>query len=268
MKTSPLDFKDYRSYLKSVIKEAQPSRGIISRLADAAGCQRAYLSRALSSEVQLTLDHIYGIAKFLYLNELETDYLVTLTNLERANSVDYKNYLKDHLRKLQQQHDDLQKRVQRPNLTDENKNLIYYSNWLYSAMHIIVSIPKFQTTKEISNRLNIPQELALSILNQLKEMKLIKNQNSKWEFANSELHINKNSPLSVFHHQNWRQRAVIDMQSMNPESIHFTVVQSIDKDAWSKIKNKIIEFIEEASQIARPSKEEKLICLTTDFFEI
>jgi hypothetical protein len=72
----------------------------------------------------------------------------------------------------------------------------------------------------------------------------------------------------AFHHGNWRTRAILDAQKRNPESVHYTVVQSLDQKAFEEIRQKIIQLIEDANRIARPAKEERLICFTTDFFEV
>lgn len=241
---------------------------MVSRLAEAAGCQRSYLSRVMGSEVQLTPDHIYGIADYLRLSESETEFLLTQIEFERSASQSYRAHLKKKLQRLQKQNEDLQKKVQRSSSPDETTSAVYYSHWMFVALHILVSIPHYQTARAMSERLQLPLELVNDSLVRLNEMGLVKYHGGRWSFGGGELHVSKDSPWVALHHQNWRQRAVLDAQKRSTESVHFTVVQSLDEKAWQQVKQKLIEFIEQASKIAGPAKEEKLICLCADFFEV
>ncbi|HVK60338.1 MAG TPA: TIGR02147 family protein [Bdellovibrionales bacterium] len=262
------EFKDYKAYLKDVLKTKTPKWGSISRMAEAAGCQRAYLSRVLNSEVHITPDHAFGIAAFLRLSEAESDFFLLLVDQERASSAAYRVRVNEKISRMRREHDDLQKRVNRPSVAHELKEFTYYSSWLFSALHIIVSIPELQTTAAIARRLQLPEAVVLDGLKQLEEWSFVVQQRDKWKFGSSEIHIPKNSPLVALHHANWRQRAVLDAQNWRSNGIHFSVVQSIDASAWDEIRRRVIDLIEEASRIAGPSKSEKLVCFTTDFFEV
>jgi hypothetical protein len=56
-------------------------------------------------------------------------------------------------------------------------------------------------------------------------------------------------------------------QSADPESVHYTVVQSLSKVDFERVKQRLLELIQETARISGPSKEEKLMCLACDFFE-
>lgn len=268
MKESVFTFKDYKTFLKACIREGQPKWGYVSKMADMAGCQRSYLSRVLNSEVHLTPDHLYNIGRFLALNDSESEYLLNLLESERASLPEYRSRIDKKLAKLKIDHENLQNKVKRPAAPFSEREFIYYSDWIFSALHIIVSIPQFQTSRAIAEHLHLPVKDVEARLQILKQWNLVKYENRKWLFGGSELHVQKNSPLVSLHHNNWRQRAVLKAQSPNEKNVHFTVVQSVDAQAWDKIRSKLIKFIEEASHIANPAKEEKLICLTCDCFEV
>jgi uncharacterized protein (TIGR02147 family) len=268
MKSLPFAYKSYKQFLSDLIENSERSWGGISRLADAAGCQRSYLSRVLSAELHLTPDHLYGICSWLKLAENETEYLLTILEEERASTLSYRERLKEKSTRLRKQHNELQNKVNRPLAPLDEKDYIYYSTWLFSALHILVSITAYQTTKEIASRLQLPVATAEHMLKQLQAWELIKFQKGKWSFSSAERHVPKRSPLVSFHHQNWRQRAVMDAQNPETDGVHFTVVQSMNEAAYKKIQTRLLDLIEEASKIAGPSPAEKLVCFTADFFEV
>ncbi len=241
---------------------------MISKLADAAGCQRSYLSRALNSKVQLTPDHVFGISTFWRLDSREAEYLQTLLEFDRASSVHYRTSLAEKLKRLRQANENLQAKVQRPEFLVGDKELTYYSSWHYSALHIIVSIPKFRTIEKIAERLQLDKKLVEDSLGFLEKSGLVVRKGKEYHFNSSEIHVPKSSPLSSLYHSHWRQRAIQDAQRKIEGNIHFSVVQSIDAHAWELIKEKLLHMIEEASAIAAPAKEELLVAVCCDFFEV
>jgi uncharacterized protein (TIGR02147 family) len=268
MKTSVYAFSDYKEFLKHLSSAGTRSWGGVTRLAEAAGCQRSYLSRVLTAELHLTPDHLYGIAESVSLTEDETEYMLTLLHADRAATLNYKKRLQTKAEKMRKTYNDLQNRVHRPAVSLDQKDFLYYSSWMFSALHIIVSIPNLQTTKSIAEHLQISQDTAEATLKQLAAWNLVTQRRGKWSFANSERHIPKDSPLVAFHHQNWRQRAVLDAQNPLTEGLHFSVIQSMSAEALKQVRSKLVSFIEEASRIAGPSESERLVCLNADFFEV
>lgn len=54
----------------------------------------------------------------------------------------------------------------------------------------------------------------------------------------------------------------------DPDEIPYTMVQSMTVPAAEKIKQRLLEFIDESRKITGPSKEEELICITCDLFRV
>lgn len=262
------EFNDYKKYLKALLEQGDKPWGLVSKLADACGCQRSYFSRAVNTEVHLTPDHAYNLSRYLNLSESETEYFLCLLEKNRASTSTYRDRQIHKIKKLKDEYENLQKIVKRPVSTLGEKEFLYYSTWYMSALHIIVSIPKYQTTQEISQKLQLDPQTVEESLQILKNFELIRFERGKWTFNSSEIHITKDSPLVNFHHNNWRQRALLDTQKKKTDSIHFTVVQSLNYEAWEKIKNKLLQFIDEYSKTAASSPSEDLVCLTCDFFKV
>src|SRR4051812_18663642 len=142
---SPLvwSFESYKEFLAALSKNGP--RGVISRLAEAAGCQRSYLSNVLRTHIHLIPDQAFGICRYLSLDETETAYFLLLLEKERAGTAAFRKHLEGELRQLQKEREDLAQRLARKPLQSEADQMIYYSAWHFAAIHILVSIPRFQT---------------------------------------------------------------------------------------------------------------------------
>jgi uncharacterized protein (TIGR02147 family) len=261
-------FNAYKGYLKTRISEASREWGIITRLAQAANCQRSYLSRVLSTHVHLTLDQAFGLCEYWKLSRSESDYFLCLVEKERTGSKSYREYLESKLLSLKREYENIAQRVSRPKAETGEKEHLYYSAWYYTAIHMLVSIPAYQTVEAISKRLQLPEALIHSVLETLEQFGYVKKENRKWKYLGGEKHISKESPLVALHHNNWRQRAVIDAQSPLTRGLHFSVVQSMSREIHEELHQKLLQFIDEASRLAGPSREEELVAIGIDLFEV
>jgi uncharacterized protein (TIGR02147 family) len=242
--------------------------GVISELALAAKCQRSYLSLVIHGSVHLTPDHAFGLCDYWNLSEPETECFMTLLELARSGSAAYRKHLESKLRAQKRENEDVAKKLNRPRLVAEEKENTYYSAWFWSAIHILVSIPEYQTVSAISERLQLPRSVVQETLKVLEGYKLIRADGGRWKFGSSELHLPKGSQLAILHHSNWRQRGLLDAQLRTENSVHFTVVQSLSHNVYEKIRSSLLRFIADSSRLAGPSKEEELVCMSYDLFRV
>ena len=257
---------DYKAYLNKLVESS--SWGAVSRLADAAGCQRSYFSKVLNGPIHLTTDHASGLCDYLEFSEKESDYFIALLELGRAATPAYRKRIQKKLKTLKDEHENLTSRLERAPVKMGEKEMLYYSAWYFSAIHILVSIPEYQSTDAICKRLQLNSSIVLAALELLSSFGFVKQNGKMWTYAGSELHVPNNSPLVQLHHNNWRQRAITDAQSNKAGVVHFTAVQSVSKEVAEVIKSSALEFIETSIRLAGPSSSEEMVCLTLDFFRV
>jgi len=191
-----------------------------------------------------------------------------LLKRERAGSSEYREYWARKNLESKRRNENLSKLVQRNETASDDRDRIYYSTWYWTAVHILVSIPEYQTEKVISERLSLPLPQVIAILRTLEEWSSVRRE-KKWKFGAREQHIAKEgSPLSMFHHNNWRQQATKAAQYPRSGNIHFTVVQSLSVVDYDRVKDLVLEYIQKVSPVAQPSAEEKLMCFTCDFLSL
>lgn len=259
-------FKSYKVFLKEL---CQQERGSLTRLAVAAGCELSYLSKCLSSEINITTDQAYKIAVHLRLKPLERKYFLALVELERSGDSNYKAYLQAGMDEMIHEYQDLSNRTSKDKLENSYGVFSYHASWLHSAIHIAVSIPEYQSLNSICQKLQIQKTVALKVLEDLLSLKYIRKiSNEKYEYLQGGTHTSKESPLVVMYHQNWRQRAIIDSQNADTDGIHYTNLQSMTLEDFNKIKNLILEAIEKSEKLAAPSLPKEMVNVNIDVFRI
>jgi uncharacterized protein (TIGR02147 family) len=261
--------KEYRDYIRRRIQENRAVRGYQGKLADAAGCQKSFLSQVLNSHVQLTPDHAAGLCRFWALTEDESDYFIGLVNLERAHSPHLKAALTRQLATLRQKQEDFARRFDHAQALSGGEELVYYSSWHYSAIHIALGLPGCRTPRALSERLRLPLPQVLASLAALEGLGIVrKGTGDQWTVARNDLHLAKRSALTAVHHSNWRHKAITRLHERDEWDLNYTGVHSLSARDAERIKDLLREAIADARKIVGPSPEEELVALTCDFFRL
>lgn len=264
-KLSVFEFTNYKEFLRSRLKD---SWGLITKVAEASGCQRAYLSRVLTDTVHLTPDQAFNIAKVFALSPLESEYFMALVEYARAGSDSYREFMEKKIVGLRRQQQNLSRKIRYENNSTLEVQSKYYSSWHWSAIHVLVSIPQFQYPEAIAVKLQLPISLVHATLEELAKNGFVRSERGRWIHSSGTLHLAKESPFITYHHNNWRTRAVQDAQTKGTENIHFTIVQAMSREAISEIKKLVLDFVDETARVAGPSESEEVMCMNLDFFAV
>lgn len=262
------DYDEYLDFLKAIIKNNSKTRGYLTELAQAAGCQKSYLSQVIRGMVHFTPEHAMKLALFWELSEIESDYFIQLVHLGRTSFQPLKNKIKDQLKVLKEQKDNMTMRFKQSSFDDEAKQMLYYSTWIMAAIHVMVDIERLRTSEAIAKHLNLSTEIVKNQLEKLEQLGLVKRHNLHWLPTGKGLHLPKGSVFTTINHQNWRDRALIDSQNPKADSVHYTSVQTLSLKDFEVIKENILKFIDQQRKIIAPSKEEEVVCFTCDWFKI
>lgn len=258
---SPYSYRDYKAYLADIIDKSE-GRGIKASIADAAGCQRSFISQVLNGHVHLTLDHAIGVAHFLRLSPSEVEFFYSMVGEARAATPTLKRFYKDRMRSLKKEGENLSQRLK---TTSSDAGLSeYYSTWKFGAIHILCTIPEFQTVATISRKLKLqPVEVEL-YLNRMKSMGLVKNKGEVWKVTQAEIHLPKNHFMTFINHRNWRDKNLQEASERPDENVTYSAVYSMSRDDFEKLKELAIEFLNQSRSIVAPSKEEELVGFSLD----
>ena len=158
-------YSHYKNYLKERIRsEPKAGRGVRQRMARSIGCQAAYVSHVLVGERDFSVEQAEAITRFFSMTSDESEYFVWLLERDRAGTPQSKAFFEKLLQQKREKHLQLKNRV---NISQEVADAVkatYYSDYLYSAVHMIVTIPKYQTAKAIAEALSLPLKKISSVL--------------------------------------------------------------------------------------------------------
>ncbi len=262
------DFDNYKDFFRYQIAQSSHIRGYQTLLAKAMGVHPSFVSQLLSGSVHLTPDHGAKLSEFWMLDSTETDIFLNLVHLDRAGSQALKKITLNKLKHLREKKRDLGQRFGAPKLQAAENESRYYSHWLGAAVHVLCSIPQFQSAEALAQRLSVPLTNVQSTLKDLEAMDLLKIENGKCHLKNNNLHVAKTSPVLRQHLINWRYRAMLSAQLNQEENVHYSAVHALSKKDCEKLRALIIGFLEQSRRLVAPSPEEEAVCLNLDFFVI
>ncbi len=268
MPVEVFSYRQYKLYLEALIQAAEPRHGYVSKLAKAALCQRSYLSQVVHGSAHLTPDHGLGLCRFLRLSDEETDYFFLLLDHARAASPALQERINAKIEARLKERADLAKRVEAKTVDITAQETRYYSSWHWMALHLVVSIPGYQTLPAIAERLNLSESFVLQGLEQLRRLNYVEKREGRWIYSGDNLHLSRESPSVTLHHNNWRQRGVLDSAMTNLESVHYTSVFSLSLKDQELLRSRILSWIDESRKIIGPSSSEELVCFCLDFFKV
>jgi uncharacterized protein (TIGR02147 family) len=244
------------------------ARSTRKSLAEFVGCQVSYVTSVLNDNGNFNQEQIEACARFFHLNPQETQYLMALHSYNRAGSQSLKEYWSNELEKIRKKESNLKDKVSiKGELLQENEN-IYYSSWMYGAIHVALSLPGIDTVDALAELLMIPTEHCLRILSKLEDFQLVIKKEGKYQLTESLIHLSKDSPNIVKHHTNWRLRAIQSIETRNPNNLHYSASVTLSKEDFKKVKSILSDSIKNSIDVIKDSKEEGIYSLGIDFYSL
>lgn len=269
MKSSVFLFKDFRKYLLDILNSPAAERGIQARWATATGCQPAYMSHVLKGRAEFSLEQAEALTNYLGMTPKEKDYFLLLVQMSRAGTPSYKSYLKGKIELQKAEYDNLKQRVNIESKMNLEDQILYYSRWQYSAVHMCVMLPEMNNAQKIAQRLSLSVPETEEALDVLLRMSLISKMSGGWKVQKSAMHLENDSPLLKTLHTQWRLKS-IDAISIhkNQRDLRYSGCVALGKSDVEKIKELLTQAVEQSISQILPSPEETLAVLNIDFFEI
>jgi uncharacterized protein (TIGR02147 family) len=266
---SVFSFNDYRKFIRADIASNKGERGYQKKLANAAKCRPSYLSQVLNSHIQLTMDQAASLCEFWSFNEDRTEFFLALVQCERSSSKTLKDFLLKKISNLQRKHQQVSERVSpEERVSSRDDRLSYYSNWLFPAVHVLASAKEFQTAEMLAQRLNVPKQLLHTVVDELIRMGFVKEEAGRISSLVRNIHVNRDSPLNISNHFQWRHRSLNKVVEGDPRSVHYSTLYAMSRADIDILREMLLDFIERTRKLVAPSQEEDVVCLLTDFFYV
>lgn len=269
MANSLFDFRDYKAYLKSYMTRL-PSKGhgFRAEISKHLHVHSAYVTQVLNSGAHFSPEQAEDLNVLLNHNEQEGEFFLLLVQLARAGTARLKKRIQVQMDQLLQKRTNLKERVKiQKNLSSEDQ-LIYYSSWHYTAVHIMLTIPQFQFLDKISEALKLPRERVKRILDYLISVGLAEQSGSKFTPSTSHIYLGREAASISKHHTNWRMKAIESLDQDTTEDLHFSAALSLSEEDYTKIREDLAKKIQDSMERVKESKEEMLCAFNLDFFKM
>lgn len=260
--------KDYRDFLLTTFESQGKRTGFKKSAAEFLKIHTSFLSLVLSKKADLSLEQAESMTRFLRLNEFDSHFFILLVSKNKAGTSQLQKHfnmqIEIHLRKRKE----LEDRIQPSQKVSENDQAKFYSHWIFSAIHVAASIPKFQTRDTLLSLFSIkPTELD-EILNFLLKLGVLKKEKERFLPGSNHIHIGKDSPNLTRHHINLRLKSLEKITLSTDDDLRFSSFVSLSIEDCEKIKEILLKSLESSMEIIKDSKEETMYGFNFDFYRI
>ncbi len=268
MNKTIFEFSNYKTYLKYKTEELPGAWGTKVRLAEAMGCQAAYLSQVLKDKAELSLEQVLKASAFFQLDDDEKSYFMLVHQMDRAGSPELIKYFKDQVSLILEKRMVLAKRLSATEQLNEKDLAIYYSSWIYAALHMAVTIPQFQTKEDLWKIFKIKAKKINEALQFLIETGLITEGHGRFKTGKTAVRLGNDSNWIIKHHTNWRLKAIQNLENEDIHDLHYSGVMTLSEKDAVKVKDLFLENLKKQIEVIDSSKEEKMYVMNIDFFDL
>ncbi|MGZ3696164.1 MAG: TIGR02147 family protein, partial [Bdellovibrionota bacterium] len=217
-----------------------------------------------------SMEQAEGVNAFLGHTEDEAQFFLLLLQFSRAGTPALRKRLEGQIQQIAKRRHFLKDRLGVKESINSEDQAKFYSTWLYGAVHVIVSIEKFQTKEAISKYLGISLKRSGEILEFLESLGLVvKNTNGKYSMGTARVHLASDSPMISKFHANWRMKSIQSLDNDDAaDSLHYSSAITISAADQDRIKSMLVNTIDEVKKIVKDSKEEGIHSLCFDFYRL
>lgn len=243
-------------------------RGEFRKIASHLSVHSTLISHIFRGAADLTLEQAVSLAKYLGLNDFECEYFLNLVQKARAGTPALRAVFERRLDQQREQAAQISKRISPQRVLDEKDKAMFYSEWFYSAIRLICSVPGFQDTDSIAAHFQLNKSTVSRAVEFLLETGLCKMNDGKLEHAVQTTHVPADSPLASRHHKNWRLKAMERYPYLGSSELAFTMPVTLSAADILRVRKMLLNFIQEVDRVFDKSPSEKLCCLNIDWLEV
>jgi len=263
---SVFDFTDYKKYIGE-LADVEP-RGFKKKLAELANCQTAYVSHVLNGHAHFSWEQAEAISTGIGHTHAEKEFFLLIVKYSTAGTPSLRKFVKSRLDTIRDSYLSIKERVRVKDTLSREDQAKYYSAWYIAAVHVMLTIPKFQTREALATHLKLSPMIVADTLDFLISVGLAVRNGSKYAAGLASIHLEKESPLISKHHTNWRMAAVRALENGTSDNLHYSSVFTISETDFQKIRGDLVKAIEKNVATIKDSPEETTVAMTLDLFRI
>jgi hypothetical protein len=145
---------------------------------------------------------------------------------------------------------------------------VWVSGREYAAVHVLVTIPHYDSVEKISQALSIGLKRVSEIVAFLLKAGLMSQMKDQLHVGKAQIHLDKSSVHILKHHSHWRLKAIESLSEPGTKDVHYTTVSSLSKKDVEKIRSLLTDTVQTYTETVKGSKEETLYGFNLDFYRV
>lgn len=261
------EFNDYKAFIKALMKTfPKKGYGQAKKLADHLSIAPMVLSHILTRHQHFTPDQALRVSAYFGLSPRDTEYLLNMVYLERADSPALKKIHQQKLDEIKREADKIKSVVQGRDELTEVEKATFYSNWYYAAVFVMTSIKGYQTVGAISEYLKLSPKKVGAIVSFLVDTGLVVQEEGILSPGKKSIFLPDTSEFLNNHRRNWRGIAQGKFSESVTDDLFFSMPVSISKKDAEDVRKELLRVIADYSKKVAASPEELPMCLNIDWF--
>ncbi|MCM2277406.1 MAG: DUF4423 domain-containing protein [Oligoflexia bacterium] len=261
------EFNDYKAYIEAwILSSPGGGRGVRTRIAEKVSCHLTYVSQVLSGPGHFSLEQGYALNALFEHGEDEGEFFMLLLELARAGTPELRSYFERKLQKSLDRRLVLKNRLQDKKTLSVTDQAIYYSDWIHCAVHMCVLVSSLRSARAIAGYLGTSLAKTAGAIHFLESVGLIRKTEGGYQATETRIHLESDSPLIAKHHSNWRLQAIRSLDRVSASELHYSSVAGISREDLPKVREILVNAIEQARAVIRSSKDEEVYCYALDLF--
>jgi transcriptional regulator with XRE-family HTH domain len=244
-------------------------RGALKQLAEKLRVHPSFISQVLLGKSHLSVDQALLAAEFFGFGADETDHFLDLLHRDRSATPAARAYFDRRIEKRNNDRLNLKRRFQEQRQLTPDQESVYYEDWATQAIHMLCQLPGKHTTASIAKVLKLDGARAEAKVKALQAAGFLSAENGSLRTRLESFHLGKDSRVLPRLHSNWRLKTLHEIASgLGPDSVHYTSVMTITEKAARKIRDAILEHLEETRAEIAAAETRALYHYSLDFFPL
>ncbi len=267
--TTVFEFLDYRRYLlKFIHEQPRAGHGFRAKMAGHLDCKTSFISQVLGGDANFSVEQAFALISLLQLGAVEGKYFLALVQMARAGRKDLRDYFKKEAESLKTEALRLKNRIAEKSLRSKEDEFKYFSSAEYGYLHILTTIPEYQTRDALLKKSKLTVERFDQVLSYLLDLGYVAYDKGRFVPGPMRLHVADDAAIIATHHTNWRIQAIKACQSAETRDFHYSSVISISREDFDSLRAKMVRHIEEYRKVINDSGCEAPYSLCLDFYEL
>jgi hypothetical protein len=262
---------DYRAYVRHCLEHGTPARPRSTKkaLADHLRCHATFISHVVADKAEFSSEQAVRFASFYGLDREATDFYLDLLARDRAGDGPTRELFEHRLDRQRAHWLCLQNRLKDEQRLSGDQQRRFFESWMLQLVHLCCMLPGRNTLPAVARALGLPEPRVEGALRELVEMGLLSRDGAAYQPRPKRIHLDKTSPTFKTCHGNWRLKIAADVATMqDPTGVHYTSAMTISREAALKLRQTVLEHIEQARAAAVAAAPEEIYVLALDFYPV